>query len=1351
MTTATLALNLNTTQAEAMLKAIKVSFEGLGKSADNASQKANNFAVTLQKGVQNIKLAKLQGDMIGLSNDIRTASATAKQLSANFMDLFFSGKQVGVMYADMAGQQYKVLLNYEAEIIAQEKLISASTKQAAIIAETKNLQSGATATLAKHTMVLETNLAVAKAKHMVSQQTLKDLALQTIATHNLTAAQKNAVLKDLGFVDKTKEVASVKALTEAERVDLIVKNKIIAAQTELDTLKAESIVLTDKEFRSIQRKTAVARADLAITQARTAAYKLEAMGISNVRIANAGLTESMTVQALVNAGLASHWTAKPSTPKNIKATTAATKNLTAAFRGLAIASNATSLAFGNIIPLFAAFGTAMLAFKTVFAGAKFEYIAKYIEAIDTPASGAKLGLEGIYEGILKIKGVADTPIELAGGVKELVKAGYPAATAINEIGLVSQFASVAQIELADAVEIAITQFKAWGPGSRKWGEEVNSMGEVMQAIAYVANETKASVADMGISLTYTTELANLTSASFYDITASIGALADIGIEGSKSGRALRTAIERLQDPTSKATKLLKKFGVEFSAVDWKGNLKGPLQMFEDLRDAMAHLGQKDQTSIMVEAFGRNAAKAGVNMTMLVETTKRLSIEARKAAEEGKYIQDAYEKIMDTVVGQWDIFKAALQKSFIDVFSGQNTEDMKNSIKELTGYIGSDSFKGGIKFIADGVIQITAFAVALTQLMGAIGKAKIDMGDLGLLTVALFGTGGPMTWFALVALAVKKVLELADGIIRLKEVANKEGTFPTYLENIFKWVDRLKYALPAPFALAIDMAKKLYQWIYILKNEKPAPLYNEESVSHTKRVFSDLAKSHKSSASDMAKSHASATNDIIVSHGNATNSIESMHEKTKKVAVASAEKMGKSLSDNLDSVIKGFDGYDKVIKQFAKDSAYLWKEVERASELSTEEQLNNFKILRTAWGAVDDDRTFKNPAYGMKKSGLTIDGKEVTSAYLKYRTVAQKFYYDLGDMATRQRQRESKALDDYVNKFKEQASEMVSLTGPVGEALKTLSVNPDMLKNLDEEGIKSLGEKFVKAAEVAKPAFDEFFKEVEKGIDNLIKKEQKLLGEIKKYSDDMGSVHKTAGDARFSLIQKYATEAQKYYNIVDRINQLNSKAIGLGNAAKGLTGDARVEMYEKAKQAASEALSLSSQLNEVEGTTITKLKAIGDEKTAINQYEKIAYNLAKDMKASAQDELQTIAEKRKKLESVGEAIQEISTVLGKVHTLKLDTTEAMKQIQALSEALAKAMEVPAITTNTTSTNTNPNNTINTINTMPTFNRNTNNQPSGETVTVNINLPGSDQSIPAKMSKANSTEFIAQLQKMERLSS
>lgn len=184
-----------------------------------------------------------------------------------------------------------------------------------------------------------------------------------------------------------------------------------------------------------------------------------------------------------------------------------------------------------------------------------------------------------------------TAIQVAGLMGELGRAGFSAEQVNVMTGAVLNLARATGTDATLSAGIMAASI-------RQFGLSAGDAAKVADLLTVAANASFNSVESLGEALTYAGPVAADFNMSMEDTLAILGALGNVGIQGSNAGTALR---RMLTLTGAEAEKLQGIFGVAF--VDAAGNARPLVDVLDEVNQATANLGTAERAKKFNEAFG----------------------------------------------------------------------------------------------------------------------------------------------------------------------------------------------------------------------------------------------------------------------------------------------------------------------------------------------------------------------------------------------------------------------------------------------------------------------------------------------------------------------------------------------------------------------------------------------------------------------------------------------------------------------------------------------------------------------------------------------------------------------------
>jgi TP901 family phage tail tape measure protein len=251
------------------------------------------------------------------------------------------------------------------------------------------------------------------------------------------------------------------------------------------------------------------------------------------------------------------------------------------------------------------------------------------------------------------------------GLRFLAQAGLSADQAARALPSSLQLAAAGVLDLAKAADISTNILSGY-----KF--EVSELGRVNDVLVKASTSSNTNVQELGVAFSYVAGVAASTNQEFEDITAILEVLANNGIKGSKSGRALANAISRIQKPTAAGRDVLNDLNI--SLTDSQGRTKQLVTVLKDFERAGASTAQI--LTFFGEVAGRSLVTALNSGTAAID---RFATANRNATGTAAEFQ---RKLQDTASAQVQIFKSTVETAAITIGERFNP-NIKDTAKLLT--------------------------------------------------------------------------------------------------------------------------------------------------------------------------------------------------------------------------------------------------------------------------------------------------------------------------------------------------------------------------------------------------------------------------------------------------------------------------------------------------------------------------------------------------------------------------------------------------------------------------------------------------------------------------------------------
>lgn len=311
-------------------------------------------------------------------------------------------------------------------------------------------------------------------------------------------------------------------------------------------------------------------------------------------------------------------------------------------------------------------------------GAEFVDTMTTVEAITTATTEQMGNLKDIAMSLGKETMFSSQ--DIASGMKYLAMAGNTAEEIKGMVKGATYAAGATGMALggkggaADVITNVMRTFQLSGEQAAMW------VGDVMTNATLSAN---ISMMDLAASIRYAA--ADMTNLGYElpEVSAAIGTLGNMGIQGSMAGTALanmaRYLNKSISDPSYKGHKFLESVGLTKEDLTTpQGTLKSLYEILSMIKNATANMDPTERNLFTTGVFGVRGNRAAVALMRDMEGFRRLYEDVNDTAP--GFAQGVVEKRMSTVAGQlnamrstWENLKASFTESvagfLIPIFRG----------------------------------------------------------------------------------------------------------------------------------------------------------------------------------------------------------------------------------------------------------------------------------------------------------------------------------------------------------------------------------------------------------------------------------------------------------------------------------------------------------------------------------------------------------------------------------------------------------------------------------------------------------------------------------------------------------
>lgn len=269
-------------------------------------------------------------------------------------------------------------------------------------------------------------------------------------------------------------------------------------------------------------------------------------------------------------------------------------------------------------------------------------------------------------------------VEAAQGLDFLAMASFNTEQAMVSLPEVTNLATVAQVDLARATDIASDTLGAFNLMSKDSAQLQLNLARVNDVAAKTTTMFNTTLEGLFDAVSKGGAQFTASGQKIETFSTLVGVMANASVKGSESGTQLRNIMLRLAGPTNKARAMMQKLGIRVQ--DSQGNFRDIISILDDVKKGTQKMGDVQRSAALNTIFGARAI-TGVNI-LLSAGTKKLT-EYRKKLLASKGAAAAMAKIIEQGFGNQlkALGSAATEAGFkiITAFAG----DGKKGIQVLT--------------------------------------------------------------------------------------------------------------------------------------------------------------------------------------------------------------------------------------------------------------------------------------------------------------------------------------------------------------------------------------------------------------------------------------------------------------------------------------------------------------------------------------------------------------------------------------------------------------------------------------------------------------------------------------------
>jgi len=296
----------------------------------------------------------------------------------------------------------------------------------------------------------------------------------------------------------------------------------------------------------------------------------------------------------------------------------------------------------------------------------------------------------------------------AEAMENLARAGFKTNDIMSAIEGTMNAAAAEGMSLADSARIVANNVRAFGLDTG----EANRVADVM---ALTSARTNTTMEELAEGLKNAAPTARNLGMDIEETAAALGLLADTGLQGGRSGTALKNALLKLAKPTAAGTAHMERMGLTMKdAVT--GNMLPLNDILLQLQKGMNKTGGSvDRAAAAAELFGLRGIPLTNMLTRLQSQGEGGALTLTELEEQLRNAKGSAEEMaatrLDNVIGQLTLLKSSVQGAAIEMFEGL-LGPMKDGLKDFIG--DENSGLNGVIFAVQGMKAAGPKAMAVWE-------------------------------------------------------------------------------------------------------------------------------------------------------------------------------------------------------------------------------------------------------------------------------------------------------------------------------------------------------------------------------------------------------------------------------------------------------------------------------------------------------------------------------------------------------------------------------------------------------------------------------------------------------------
>lgn len=224
-----------------------------------------------------------------------------------------------------------------------------------------------------------------------------------------------------------------------------------------------------------------------------------------------------------------------------------------------------------------------------------------------------------------------TATQAAEGLDFLAMAGFNSVQAMASLPGVVDLATVGQIELARATDIASDTLGAFGLMTEDSTQLQKNFTRINDVMAKTITATNTDLETLFESIKKGAPSFTAAGQSLETFTAFAGVMASAGVKGAESGTQLRNMMLRLAKPSAEAAGVMKKLGIQTADAD--GNFLDAIDILAQFEKRLDGMGTAQRSAALSTIFGARSV-TGISIMLKAGTREIRTFRASLIASGG---------------------------------------------------------------------------------------------------------------------------------------------------------------------------------------------------------------------------------------------------------------------------------------------------------------------------------------------------------------------------------------------------------------------------------------------------------------------------------------------------------------------------------------------------------------------------------------------------------------------------------------------------------------------------------------------------------------------------------------------